>query len=53
LEKIIALLPAGAEKSPLFLRQNPTTARLTEARMLVGTSWILEQKPVFDLDYGL
>jgi tetratricopeptide (TPR) repeat protein len=44
LEKFIALFPAGAEKSPLFLRQNPTAARLGEARMLVGTSWILEQK---------
>ena len=51
LEKFIALFPAGAQKNPLFIRQNPAAARLTEARMLVGTSWILEQKYREAADY--
>jgi tetratricopeptide (TPR) repeat protein len=51
LEKFIALFPAGAEKNPITLRQNPAAARLAEARMLVGTSWILEQKYREAADY--
>jgi len=44
LEKFITLFPADAEKNPLFVRQNPSAARLGEARSLVGTSWILDGK---------
>jgi tetratricopeptide (TPR) repeat protein len=51
LEKFIALFPPGAEKNSLTIRQNPAAARLTEARMLVGTSWILEQKYSEAADY--
>ncbi|MFM8831366.1 MAG: tetratricopeptide repeat protein, partial [Spartobacteria bacterium] len=51
LENFIALFPAGAEKNPVAIRQNPAAARLTEARMLVGTSWILEQKYREAADY--
>ncbi len=51
LEKFISLFPPGAEKNPLMIRQNPAAARLTEARMLVGTSWILEQKYREAADY--
>jgi tetratricopeptide (TPR) repeat protein len=51
LEKFIALFPPGAEKNPLTIRQNPAAARLSEARMLVGTSWILEQNYREAADY--
>ena len=51
LEKFIALFPAGAEKNPPFLRSNPAAARIPEARMLIGTSWILEQKYREAADY--
>ncbi|MFM8716130.1 MAG: tetratricopeptide repeat protein, partial [Spartobacteria bacterium] len=51
LEKFISLFPQGSEKNPLTIRQNPAAARLTEARMLVGTSWILEQKYREAADY--
>jgi tetratricopeptide (TPR) repeat protein len=51
LEKFIAQFQPGAEKDPLTIRQNPAAARLTEARMLVGTSWILEQKYREAADY--
>jgi tetratricopeptide (TPR) repeat protein len=51
LEKFIALFSPGAEKNPLTIRQNPAAARLTEARMLIGTSWILEQKYRDAADY--
>ena len=51
LEKFVALFPDGAEKNPLFIRQNPAAARLAEARMLVGTSWILEHKYREAADY--
>lgn len=51
LEKFIALFPAGAEKNPPFLRSNPAAARIPEARILIGTSWILEQKYREAADY--
>ena len=51
LEKFIALFPAEAEKNPVTLRQNSAVARIAEARMLVGTSWILEQKYREAADY--
>ena len=51
LEKFIALFPAGAEKNPFLLRSNPAAARVPEARMLIGTSWILEQKYREAADY--
>lgn len=51
LEKFIALFPVGAEKNPVTLRLNPAAARIAEARMLVGTSWILEQKYREAADY--
>jgi len=44
LEKFIALFPTDAEKNAFLVRQNPATSRITEARMLIGTSWILEEK---------
>ena len=43
-EKFIAMFPAGNLKNPLFLRQNPAAARVPEAGMLIGTSWIQEGK---------
>lgn len=51
LEKFITLFPVGAEKNPVTLRLNPAAARIAEARMLVGTSWILEQKYREAADY--
>ena len=50
-EKFISLFPAEVEKNPLYIRQNPMAARLPEARMLVGTSWIREQKYREAADY--
>jgi len=50
-EKFISLFPAEVEKNPLYSRQNPMAARLPEARMLVGTSWIREQKYREAADY--
>lgn len=44
LENFIALFPADSEKVPLFVRQNPPAARIGEARAMIGTSYILEEK---------
>ena len=44
MENFIALFPPDAEKSPLYVRQNPPAARLGEARAIIGTSYILEGK---------
>ena len=50
-EKFISFFPAEVEKNPLYIRQNPIAARLPEARMLLGTSWIREQKYREAADY--
>ncbi len=42
LEKFTALFPPDAEKSPLYVRQNPPAARLGEARAMIGATYILE-----------
>ncbi|MFM8365460.1 MAG: tetratricopeptide repeat protein [Verrucomicrobiota bacterium] len=44
LENFIALFPPDSEKNPLFVRQNPPAARIVEARAMIGTSYILEEK---------
>lgn len=44
LEQFIALFPPDSEKNPLFVRQNPPAARIGEARAMIGTSYILEEK---------
>jgi TolA-binding protein len=50
-EKFITFFPPGSEKNPLYVRQNPAVARLGEARMLVGNSFLLEQKYREAADY--
>ncbi|MFM8363829.1 MAG: tetratricopeptide repeat protein, partial [Verrucomicrobiota bacterium] len=44
LENFIALFPPDSEKNLLFVRQNPPAARIVEARAMIGTSYILEEK---------
>ena len=44
LEAFIALFPPDSEKNPLFVRQNPAAGRIGEARAMIGTSYILEEK---------
>lgn len=44
LETFIGLFPAGAERQPFLLQQSPEAIRIPEARLLIGTSWLLEDK---------
>jgi len=44
LEKFLALFPAGAEKNPASLRQSPSAMKIPEAKILIGSSWLLEEK---------
>lgn len=44
LEKFLALFPAGAEKNPAFLRQYPSAMKIPEAKILIGSAWLLGEK---------
>ncbi len=44
LEKFITMFPAGAEKNPAYVAQYPTAMKIPEARLLIGSAWLLEEK---------
>ena len=44
LKKFIALFPPGSEKNAFYIRKNPAAARIGEARSMIGTSYIQEEK---------
>jgi len=44
LEKFIALFPPGSERNPAYIQQYPAAIRISEARLLIGTAWLLEEK---------
>ncbi|MDX2081979.1 MAG: tetratricopeptide repeat protein [Terrimicrobiaceae bacterium] len=44
LGKFIGMFPAGAERQPFLVQQSPDAIRIPEARLLIGTSWLLEDK---------
>lgn len=44
LEKFISLFPAGAEKIPASVQQYPAATKIPEAKLLIASSWILEEK---------
>ncbi|MFZ4597557.1 MAG: tetratricopeptide repeat protein [Terrimicrobiaceae bacterium] len=43
-EKFIALFPAGSERNPSYVQQFPAAVRISEARLLIGSAWLLEDK---------
>lgn len=44
LEKFLTLFPAGAERKPSYIQQFPAAAKISEARLLIGSAWLLEEK---------
>jgi len=44
LETFLALFPAGAEKNSAFIQQNPAAMKIPEAKILIGSAWLLEAK---------
>ncbi len=51
LEKFVAQFPSGAERNPAILKQSPAASRIPEARLLLGSAWILEGKCREAADY--
>lgn len=50
-EKFIALIPLPKVQTPLWIKQNPAAAKLPEARLLIGATFLLEGKFVECADY--
>lgn len=44
LEKFLALFPPGAEKNPSYIQQHPAAMKIPEARILIGSAWLLDEK---------
>lgn len=44
LADFIALFPTGADRSPNYIQQYPSAAKIPEARMLIGAAWLREEK---------
>ncbi len=44
LEKFLKLFPPGAERNPSYVRQFPAAIKIPEARILIGSAWLLEEK---------
>ena len=44
LEKFLSLFPAGAEKTPSFCLQYPPAMKIPEAKILIGSAWLLDGK---------
>lgn len=44
LEKFLTFFPPGAEKTPSFGEQYPAAMKIPEARILIGSTWLLEGK---------
>ena len=43
-EKFQSLFPAGAEKTATFCQQFPSAMKIPEAKLLLGSSWLLDGK---------
>ena len=43
-EKFLTLFPPGAEKNSTLLQQFPSAMKIPEARILIGSTWLLEEK---------
>ncbi|MEI6278167.1 MAG: tetratricopeptide repeat protein [Verrucomicrobiae bacterium] len=44
LEKFLSLFPPGTDRNAVAVRQFPAAAKIPEARLLIGSAWILEGK---------
>ncbi len=44
LEKFLALFPPGAEKNPAYIQQYPSAIKIPEAKILIGSAWLLDEK---------
>ncbi len=44
LEKFLTLFPPGAERNPSYAQQFPAAIKIPEARILIGSAWLLEEK---------
>lgn len=44
LEKFLAMFPSGAENDPAYVRKFPAAGKIFEARLLIGSAWLLEGK---------
>jgi len=44
LEKFLSLFPPAAEKNPAHVQQYPAAAKIPEARLLIGSAWLMEEK---------
>ena len=44
LEKFLDLFPAAAEQNPSYVQQYPPAMKIPEARILIGSAWLLDQK---------
>lgn len=44
LEKFLALFPPGAERNPAYIQQYRSAMKIPEARILIGSAWLLDEK---------
>lgn len=44
LEKFVGLFPPNSETSPSYVQQYPAAMKIPEARILIGSAWLLEEK---------
>ncbi len=43
-EKFLAFFPLGSERNPAYVQQYSAAIQIPEARLLIGTAWLLEGK---------
>ena len=44
LDKFLTLFPPGAERNPAYIQQYPSAMKIPEARILIGSAWLLDEK---------
>ena len=44
LEKFLTLFPAGADRNPAYVQQYPAAMKIPEAKILIGSTWLLDEK---------
>ena len=44
LEKFLTLFPVGAERNPSLVQQYPSAMKIPEAKILIGSAWLLDEK---------
>lgn len=44
LEKFLTLFPPGAERNPAYIQQYPAAMKIPEAKILIGSSFLLDDK---------